>query len=93
MSDKVVVGYIDLLLKSKKDQAEYRFGTYDEIIQSAHQATLEKASHKKIESIMKKSLSEAGMTESEYEAVRKTIKQGILNVKPFSLSIVETSSK
>ena len=27
LSDEVVVGYIDLLLKSEKDQAEYRFGT------------------------------------------------------------------
>ena len=62
LSDEATVGYIDLLLNSEKNQAEYRFGTYDEITQSAHQASLEKASHKKIESIIKKALLEAGMT-------------------------------
>ena len=29
LNDDIVVGYIDLLLKSKKDKVEYRFGTYD----------------------------------------------------------------
>ena len=29
LSDDVAIGYIDLLLNSKKDQAEYRFGTYE----------------------------------------------------------------
>ena len=65
LSDEVAVGYIDLLVRSEKDQADYIFGTYDEITQSAHQASLEKASHKKIEIIMKKALLEANMTESE----------------------------
>ena len=48
LSDDVAIGYIDLLLKSEKDQAKYRFGTYEEITQSTHQAYLEKESHKKI---------------------------------------------
>ena len=36
LSNNIAVGYIDLLLKFEKDQAEYRFGTYDEITQSTH---------------------------------------------------------
>ena len=31
LTDDIAVRYIDLLLKSKKGQAKYRFGTYDEI--------------------------------------------------------------
>ena len=31
LSDDVVVGYIDLLLNSEIDKAEYTFGTFDEI--------------------------------------------------------------
>ena len=65
LNDETTVRYIDLLLKSEKDKVEYKFGTYDKITQSAHQASLEKASHKKIETIMKKYLSEDGMIESE----------------------------
>ena len=53
LNDDIVVGYINLMLKLEKDKEEYRFGTYDEITLSAHQATLEKASHKKIESIIR----------------------------------------
>ena len=56
LTDDIATRYIDLLLKSEKDQDEYRFGTYDEITQSAHQASLEKACEKKIETIMKKAL-------------------------------------
>ena len=48
LNDDIEVGYIDLLLNSNKDKVEYKFGTYDEITQLAHQETLEKASHKKI---------------------------------------------
>ena len=70
LNDDVVVGYIDLLLNLDRDKEEYRFGTYDDITQSTHQETLEKASHKKVESIMKKALSEARMIESESEVVR-----------------------
>ena len=69
-NDDVVVGYIDFLLNLDRDKEEYRFGTYDEITQKDHQETLENASHKKFESMMKKALSEAEMTESEYEVVR-----------------------
>ena len=36
LSDDIIVGYIDLLLKSEKDKAEYRFGTYGGITQSSH---------------------------------------------------------
>lgn len=90
LSDEVVVGYIDLLLKSEKGQSEYRFGTYEEINQLAHQASLDKASHKKIETIVKKALTQAGMTKSESQAVKKTMKQGIMNVQPLLVSIVET---
>ena len=54
LNDNIVVSYIDLLLKSEKDKEECRFGTYDDITQSAHQASLEKESDKKIKSIMKK---------------------------------------
>ena len=93
LSDDIAVGYIDFLLNSNIDKLEYRFGTYDEITQHAHQATLEKASHKKVESIMKKALSEAGMIESESEAVRQTMKQGVLNIQPLSVSIAKTSSE
>ena len=39
---------------------------------------------------MKKSLSEAGMTESESQVVRKTIKQGIIYVQTLSVSITKT---
>ena len=74
LSDETIVGYIDLLLISKKNKVEYRFGTYDEITQLAHQVSLEKASHKKIETIMKKALSEVNMTERESEVVRETMK-------------------
>ena len=74
LNDNVVVGYNDLLLKSKKDQAKYRFGTYDDITQSAHQASSEKSSHKKIETIMKKYLSKVDMTKSESQEVRKAMK-------------------
>ena len=56
LSDETTIGYIDLLLKLEKDQSKYRFGFYDEITQSTHQASMEKESHKKIETIMKKSL-------------------------------------
>ena len=31
ISDDIEIGYIDLLLKLKKDEVEYRLGTYDEI--------------------------------------------------------------
>ena len=41
--------------------------------------------------MMKKALSKAGMTESEFEAVRKIMKQGILNIQPLSIFFVETS--
>lgn len=93
LNDDIVVSYIDLLLKSEKDKVDYIFGTYDEITQSSHQATSEKESHKKIESIMKKALSEAGMTESESKAARQTMKQGILNIQPLSIFIAEKSSE
>ena len=36
LCDDIAVGYIYLLLKAEKDQAEYRFGTYDEITHSSH---------------------------------------------------------
>lgn len=49
LNDDVVVFYIDLLLNLDGDKVEYIFGTYDEITQTIHQATLEKASHKKVE--------------------------------------------
>ena len=75
LNDDTIVSYIDLLLKSKKDKVEYRFRTYDEITQSSHQATLEKASHKKIESTMKKALLKVGVTKTESEAVSQTMKQ------------------
>ena len=70
LSDDVAIGYIILLLNFEKDQAEYKFRTYDKITQPTHQAYLEKESHKKIETIMKKSLTEANMTESESQEVR-----------------------
>ena len=73
LSDDVAIGYIDLLLNSEKDQIEYRFGMYEEITQSTHQASLEKSSHKKIETIMKKSLIEASMIDSESKVVRQTM--------------------
>ena len=53
------------MLKLEIDQASYRFGTYEEIMQSAYQASLQKASHKKIITIMKKALFEAGMSKEE----------------------------
>ena len=31
ISDKIAIRYIDLLLESEKDEAEYKLGTYDEI--------------------------------------------------------------
>ena len=65
LNDDVVIGYIDFLLNLDRDKVEYRFRRYDEITQHSHQATLEKSSHKKVESIMKKVLSEAEMIESE----------------------------
>ena len=40
---------------------------------------------------MKKDLSEADMTESESQVVRKTMKKGILNVKTLSVYVAETS--
>ena len=91
LSDDVAVGYINLLLNSEKDKVEYRLGTFHEITQHAHQATLEKASHKKFESIMKKALFEVGMTKSEFEAVRKTMKQGVLNIQPLSVLVAKTT--
>ena len=54
-----------MLFNSNRDKAEYKFGTYDEIKQLGHQETFEKASHKKVESITKKALSEVRMIESE----------------------------
>ena len=42
---------------------------------------------------MKKALSEANKSESESKAVKKTMKQGILNIQPFSINVVETSLK
>ena len=42
---------------------------------------------------MKKSLLEAGMTESESQVAKKTMKQGIQNVQPFSMSIAKISLK
>ena len=36
ISDNTTIVYIDLLLNSGKNHANYRFGTYDEITQSAH---------------------------------------------------------
>ena len=41
---------------------------------------------------MKKALSEARMSESEFEATRQTLKQGVLNIQPLSVSIAETTS-
>ena len=40
ISDDIAIGYIDLLLKYENDQAEYRFGTYEEITQFFHQESL-----------------------------------------------------
>lgn len=71
LNDDVAVSYIDFLLNSERDKVEYRFGMYDEITQHAYQETLEKASHKKVESIMKKALSETRMIKSESEAKDK----------------------
>lgn len=65
---------------------------------------MDKASHKKINTILKKTLIEANMSESELQAVRQTIselnqigKQGVMYVTPLSIgkasgvSIVEAS--
>ena len=82
ISDDIAIRYIDLLLKLEKDEAEYRLGTYDEINLSAHQAYLEKTSHKKVECFMKKDLSKAGMTEDESQIVREIMRQGVLNIQP-----------
>lgn len=90
ISDDIVIGYSDLLLNSEKDQAKYRFGTYEEITQSTHQASIEKASHKKIETIMKKYLTKVGMKESESQVVRQTMKKDIMYVQPLSVSIAKT---
>ncbi len=79
-SDDVAIAYINLLLNSKKDQAKYRFGTYEEITQSAYQASFEKESHKNIETIMKKALTEACMTKNESQEIRQIMKQGIMYV-------------
>ena len=65
LNDDVAIGYIDLMLKSKIDKASYIFGMYEEINQSAYQESLEKASHKKVATIMKKALVEASMLEEE----------------------------
>ena len=92
LSHDIVIDYIDLLLNSNKDKEKHRFGTFDEITQHVNQETLEKASHKKVESIMKKALSKAGMTESEFEVVRETMQQVVLNIQPLSVSITETTS-
>ena len=72
LSDETIARYLDLLSKSE-DQANYRFGTNEEIIQSAHQESLEKLSHKKIEIIMKKFLIEASMTETKSWVVRQNM--------------------
>ena len=40
---------------------------------------------------MKKALSKAEMIGRESKAIRQTMKQGILNIQPLSVSIVETS--
>lgn len=40
---------------------------------------------------MKKALSKASMTESESQAVRQTMKQGVTYVQPLSVSIAKTS--
>ena len=69
LSDDVAIGYIDLL-DFEIDKVENKFGTYDEIRQHDNQATLEKTSHKKVESILKKALFEDGMIESESKTVR-----------------------
>ena len=105
-SDDVAIGYIDLMLKSDIDKALYRFGTYEEITQSTYQASLEKVSHKKIAFVMKKALSEAGMSEEESQVVRQTIfgmkqtsEQGVMYVTPLSVgqasnvSIAEISTE
>lgn len=63
--DNIAIGYIDLLPNSRIDQASYRIGTYEEITQSAYQASLEKASQKKVEIVMKKDFTKDGLTESE----------------------------
>lgn len=90
LNNETIVRYIELFFKSKKHKVEYLFGTYDEITQLAHQASLEKVSQKKIESIMKKELSKVGMTKSESEVVRQTMKQGLLNIQPFSISLEQS---
>ena len=63
LSDDIAISYIALMLKSNIDQASYKFRTYEEITQSVYQASLEKASHKKIAFVMKKALFEAKMLE------------------------------
>ena len=40
---------------------------------------------------MKKALYEARMIESEFEAVRQTLKQGVLNIQPLSILVAETT--
>lgn len=42
---------------------------------------------------MKKALSEVGMSKSESKAIRQTMKQGILNIQPFLVSVAEISSE
>ena len=93
LNDDIAFGCIYFLLNLGRDKEEYRFGTYDEITQSIDQSTLEKASHKKVESIMKKALSKARMTQSESEAIRKIMEQGILNIQALLVSIAKTSSE
>lgn len=89
LTDNVTIFYIDLLLNSGLDQAAYRLGTCEEITQSTYQATLEKTSKKKVDSVMKKVLIEAYMTEEESQAIKQTISsmrlvddQGVMSVPP-----------
>ena len=74
LSDDVKICYIDLFLNSEKDKEKHKVGNFYEITQHAHQETLEKASNKKVESIMKKALSKARMSKSESEAMRQSLK-------------------
>ena len=84
-----LVRYV-LFLNLDTNKVEYRFGTYDEITQQDHQETLEKESHKKVDSIMKKELSEAKMIESESKAVSQIMKQDILNIQHLLVSNAKT---
>ena len=70
MSAKLIEGYVQIILESKKDIDFPRWGTYEEKVMEVHSKLQSKESKKNVEKNIDSILKDFGMTQDEFNQLK-----------------------